>query len=472
MFFIKHQTRPLRPDLHRLTPLIMAIGLTSCGATVFSKKKKSTPTIPPVATAPEVAPPELPPLDFLGKPILNHQDLAAAVGLTPWTQAGHHGRSIKIAILDNGFYGLSDVSGRFMPHGLSVAASPIKNEARTPHGTILAQIIATLTSGSSTWSGASQAPTLLLYNANGYTNFAAAVDQAMADGADMILYSQVWEFGGNFDGRGFINAVVNKALRAGVLWINAAGNYAESSWQGPLLINADKTARLPHESQFIRLRVAQNDTPVKLTLSWNDFSDSKDWRTSRDLDLFLHDSQGRILEAATKIQDGRDHGGDARYSAHAREIIMTNLAAGDYLLSVRAASANFDGFSRLRIAADGDQVELLDKSDDASIMIPADNPFVVTIGAADTRQSSFGRTVAGATKPDVLTPSLVSFGPGISLDGSSTAAAVAAAIFAVYEGHCGKINYADAQRLIRSEALIKKGGQTRLLSLPASPECY
>jgi hypothetical protein len=294
-----------------------------------------------------------------------------------------------------------------------------------------------MTSGSVQWSPQSQHPRIKLYNANGFSNFTAAVDQAIADRVDMILYSQVWEFGGNFDGGGFINSAVNKATDAGILWINAAGNYAASSWQDDIRYNANGVVELPFKQQYVRLVVNDADTNVKITLAWNDFADTKDWRTPRDLDLLLLDSSEREIAASRLIQDGRDHGNDKLYSSHARESISTQLQPGIYVLKVVAQSRNFDAQSRFRLAANGANIAFIDQAPEASVMIPADNPSVLTVGSSDDDNSSAGPTQGGLHKPELVAPSLIEVEGGLTFQGSSTAAAVTAAALAVYQDACG-----------------------------------
>jgi len=424
------------------------------------------------ASAPEVTSNEFADDPAFKAALVNTDYLTRSVNLRPWLDQGIHGRGRTIAILDNGFAGLQSSLGKTLPPDLTVFKGPIDNEAPTLHGTKLAEVIFALTSGSADWSSTSRHPVIKLYNANGFSNFTAAVDQAINDKVDIIVYSQVWEFGGNFDGGGFINSAVNKATSAGILWINAAGNYASSSWQGPLVQNADNTARLPFEDKYVRLVVNEHASPVKITLSWNDFADTKEWRTSRDLDLILLDKNGRELASGRKIQDGQDHGRDPSYSAHARESIDVELSPGIYLLRIDIRSRNFDLNSRLRISANGPDVSFVDQATDASIMIPADNPNVLTVGASDDTASSYGRTATGLQKPEVVAPSIIQFESGISFQGSSSAAAVAAAVIAVYQEVCGPVSRADIVQRINSGALSQQSVKGLGLWLPSSLRCY
>ena len=451
----------------KLSYLLASLALVGCGQfDRLLKKEEST------QTAPEVVPQS----EMVDDPayraaLTNTEYLTRSVNLKPWLEFGYHAGSQTIAILDNGFAGLKSAAGRTLPPDLSVFKGPIDNQSTTLHGTKLAEVIFALTSGSSTWSPSSRHPKLKLYNANGFSNFSAAVDQAIRDQVDIIVYSQVWEFGGNFDGRGFINAAVDKATSRGILWINAAGNYATSSWQGPLIPNYNAVARLPYEHQFVRMVVNEESSPVKVTLSWNDFADSKDWRTNRDLDLIILDRNGREVAASRKVQDGLDHGRDPNYSSHAREIIDTTLQPGIYLLRVEIRSRNFDANSRLRIAANGPGVSFIDQSVDASVMIPADNPNVLTVGANDDSSSSFGQTNSGALKPEVVAPSQLEFETGITFQGSSTAAAVAAATIAVYREACGRLTREQLVDRIHSGVLSQNTTRGFSLWLPNPGLC-
>ncbi len=447
--------------------------LASCGPTpawmqIGVKDEDATTS---QVSAPEVTQATVPDDPQLTASIVNNSYLLSSVNLDSWLAAKNHGQTSTIAIFDNGFAGLSLALGKDLPANLSVEKPAIDNESKTPHGTVLAKIIFAMTSGSPKWTTASTHPKLKLYNTNGFTNLNAAVDQAIADHVDMIVYSQVWEFGGNFDGRGFINVAVNKATAAGILWINAAGNYAASSWQGKLVANTERTAVLPYLGKYVRLVVKDASTKVKISLSWNDFTDSKTWMTPRDLDLSLLDSNQKLVESSKKIQDGVDHDKNTAYSAHAREAIETTLEPGTYLIQVDLKSDNFDSASSIRISADGLNISFTDIAENASVMIPADNPSVLTVGASDDSSSSYGTILDGNHKPEVAAPSLIEFQSGFAFSGSSTAAAVAAAALTVYQEACGKMTRTAIVEKIKSGALSQQSTIGRGLWLPTGARC-
>ena len=458
---------------HMIFAVSFMMLLTSCGRTprwMQSDSKKDTPVADEV-TAPEVTAPSIPEDPTVTASIVNNSYLKTSVNLDSWLATNKHGESSTIAIFDNGFGGLKLAVGTRLPKDLMVEKPAIDNESKTPHGTVLAQIIFAMTSGSPNWTPESRHPKLKLYNTNGFSNLIAAVDKAIADHVDTIVYSQVWEFGGNFDGRGFINVAVNKATSAGILWINAAGNYAASSWQGKLVANADGSAALPYLNKYVRLVVKDPSTKVKISLSWNDFTDDRAWMTPRDLNLSVLDSNQKLVASSKKIQDGLAHDNNPDYSAHAHESISTTLQPGTYLIRVDVESKNFDSTSSLRISADGQNISFTDVAADASVMIPADNPTVLTVGASDDSSSAYGTILGGTHKPEVAAPSIIDFETGFSIAGSSTAAAVAAAALTIYQDACGKMTRSAIIEKIQSGALSQQSTIGRGLWLPDNALC-
>jgi hypothetical protein len=358
----------------------------------------------------------------------------------------------KIAILDNGYLGLKNSLGKRLPPNLSIQPFKFNSLAPSPHGTKLAELIWAMCTGSLTYSPQLAGPTLRLYNANGFSNFKSAIDAIAKDPVDIVLYAQVWEFGGNFDGTGFINAEVNKLTKLGVRWINASGNYGQSTWQGTVQFTASQSAGvsnetvvgLPYQGQYVRMAVHQPSESVKITLAWNDYRDSKDYRTNQDLNIqvFANPTDKPVAEGKL-IQDGQDHSREpaataALYSAHAREQITVSLGSGLYIIRISSPHTQaFNQQSQLRLSASGGDISFLDQTPAASVMIPADNPTVITVGASDVDFSSSSHPAIGVQKPNILAPSILEYANDHSLGGSSTAAAVAAALTAMYESSCG-----------------------------------
>ena len=138
---------------------------------------------------------------------------------------------LKVAILDNGFENSSalierlgsklQIVNRYPKQFLErYNLSPTKRgnrPARTNHGTGMAMIVEGLLSNNE-----NNIPNIYLLNSHGITNFERAVVYALSEDVDVILYAQNWEFGGNYDGNGFINKIVDRIKNYKTFWINAA----------------------------------------------------------------------------------------------------------------------------------------------------------------------------------------------------------------------------------------------------------
>ena len=145
--------------------------------------------------------------------------------------------------------------------------------ARTAHGTGMAMIIEGLLENNR-----AATPDIFLLNANGITNFRRAVFYALDKDVDVILYAQNWEFGGNYDGEGFINKIVSEITAYKAIWVNAAGNYGSMVWNGSYK-KTDATDIYHEKGSRLNFEVKFDATPVTVTVAWNDFQDFENHQT-------------------------------------------------------------------------------------------------------------------------------------------------------------------------------------------------
>lgn len=404
--------------------------------------------------------------------ITNLQELSLNLNLSSYYAKGHHCQGLKIAILDNGFYGIKQSIGRYLPPDVSIVEASGNRAQDTAHGTKLAEVVYALCTGKNTYDPNIQGPKIILLNTNGYTNFVSAINQVIEQRVDMVLYSQVWEYGGNANGgTGFVNREVNRAIQSGVLWINAAGNYGNSTYLAKTEYDEQTgEVNLPYQKKYVRMVVDFDNTPVKIVLAWNDFAAAKDYRTPQNLDLILEDANHKEMSAGRLVQDGRDHDRDPdveRYSAHAREIVKAFLKKGTYYLRVEARSRNFDHMSQFRIVADGANIKFLEKTTEQTILIPADNSGVLTVGASDVDYSASGVYKDGSIrKPELRTISTLRFEDGLSFSGTSSAAAIAAGALGLYMNAFGKVS---KDTIV---SLIENGTLTNLTNNQSSNQVY
>jgi hypothetical protein len=410
--------------------------------------------------------------------VANAQQLRAGLNLESYRVDDGRLAELKIAVLDNSFEGYLQDRRQLPPstqfiEGPSRGASGISSGAG--HGLLMAQAV---------WAMAkfqADGPKFYLIQANGITNLRAAIDKAIDLKVDVILYSVNWETGGNFDGNGFINAEVKRATEKKILWINAAGNYRGTVLNGQ--VDTDQATgdlRLPGPGNKVQFSNELDANNVTLTLSWNDYKDSEEHKTSKDLDLELQDVSGTVIplknfrQGARNTCDRRANANDEnaevrRASDHAREQVSVKLDRGSYTLRILDCSGNFTPASddfRLNVMADKTgSVQLRQASRGGEIMIPADNPSVLTVGDRSPI-SALGPTTDGRAKPDLLmTDSSLNMTDGRqNIFGSSTAAALFAGVAIVLKSQNAEITkkeFDDYLKKLRREQRISERDPVR-----------
>ncbi len=374
--------------------------------------------------------------------------------------------AVKIAVLDYGFEGIG--GGRpYLPPDAEVVehydpdfvrrfglGDPEFRKAFDPlnrHGRIMAQIIWAVTGSHP------RGPKFYLLNANGPTMLRRAVRFAIERDVDVILFSGSFEGGGNGDGRGPINRIVDDALAADILWINAAGNYGQRVYNGPVRVLEDGYLRLRDRPDVaaLRFRNRLDENTVTVTLAWNDYRGEEDAGTDKDLDLDVEDWAGRRVGSSAKVQvSGAGPLGPDESRNPRERVVLTDLAADpdlpadpdySYRIRVRAKKGRFTARDRIRILVTSSRdaffspkdvalkeaVEFLDATGAGEIYPPADHPLVLTVGDANPA-SSVGPTADARVKPDALVEdSRAFFTDGQVTAGSSNAAAYLAGVVAV-----------------------------------------
>jgi hypothetical protein len=364
-----------------------------------------------------------------GAPIRNLSAWSESLGLSPYFQGNLRSkRKLKVAVFDNGFKFASDEVGRSLPSQTTIHTPPVALVGEEEsHGFFMAKLFyGLLTRGNRDFRY--DIEELHLYNTFGYTNLKAAVSDSVERGIDVILYAQTWDFGGNFDGKGFINSLINEATDAGILWINNAGNNGLLTFNGAVKRGPDDWAQLPGKNSSVELRCEKNPTgkcQIRATLAWNSFSDDVEEGTDKDLDLVLADDTLNVIQSAGLRQTVEP---DTRpgFSQYSREILSAEVDPGLYLIRVKMRSSNFNSRDRLRITVNGDFLTMNNADLRESLPVAADNPRVLTVGASDSDLSARSERLG---KPELLAPSRVDLGNGqVYLGTSNSAAAVAAAL--------------------------------------------
>jgi hypothetical protein len=395
--------------------------------------------LPPATTTPAEAKPAAEP-DGTVPAITNLDAIEKFLKLKDFKNC-KFGRPVRIAVLDNSFFGYQTEVGKRLPASTQyfpgVTSDADRFEDKSMHGLFMAILIHQIVLKS----GCQANYQLSLFNSNGLTKFTDAVNSVIRDGHDIVLYSQVWEYGGNGDSRGFINAIVNKALDAGILWINAAGNFGRLMRIAPVEPMANSggdwvrfSAGNGKWTDAVKLRCkAEKDKtcPLRIVLTWNAFKDDPDIGTNKDLDLYLVDTYGEVRESSTFRQSQEPDANDPTARLFPREFVTRMALPGEYQIKVKITSKNFTSTDRLRITASGAGIEMLNPSMGETILPPADNPRVLDVGALDDPGTSISKKM---NRPDVFLPSVILLKDGSTPFSTSVAAAVAAGMSVLYLG--------------------------------------
>jgi len=363
---------------------------------------------------------------------------------------------IKIAVLDFGFEGYNPARKQLPASTVLVEHYPEEfvkaNNLGNPdfkkgfapgnnHGRLMAQIV---------WATANFAPDgpkFYLLNANGPTMFRRAVHFAVQEKVDVILFCSSFEGIGNFDGKGPINAIVDEAVKAGIIWVNAAGNLGRRTYNGLVDVGTNGFLRFADGRDFLRVRNNLDENTLTITLNWNSYGDVEDAGTTKDLDLYIQDSSGATIAKSDTVQiPGEGATGDNQSKNPRERVVLADLPASrgrDYLIRIRAMSQNWEPADHIRVHVaalkdapfidpvtrlETSPVDFIDASGAGEIFPPADHPRVVTVGDASAG-SSVGPTADYRLKPDFLIEdSQVVFSNGESSYGSSNAAAYFAGV--------------------------------------------
>jgi len=203
--------------------------------------------------------------------------------------------TMKVAVWDNGFGKKSELK-EYLPNAelIDFSGKEYKNNKALDeseiHGRTMGMIIDRLVKVD-----------LKLVNANGTTNLRLAKEWSIKNGVKIILYSQNWEYNGNFDGRGFLNSIVNEVTNTGIIFTVAAGNYGGRVYNGKVVKGDDNWLKLKGDQKCLRIKSNLDRNPLRMVLAWNSFTDQEEGGTDKDLDLYLLDETGAV-RASSKLR--------------------------------------------------------------------------------------------------------------------------------------------------------------------------
>ena len=375
-----------------------------------------------------------------------------AAGASAWHAAGLTGAGVKVAIIDAGFtgYAAAQASGD-LPASLTTADYCSGGLATaSEHGTAVAEIVHEM----------APAGQLYLICIETEVQLAQAEAYAEANGIQVINHSMSWVNSSRGDGTGSAGSpdwTAARAREAGILWVNAAGNEAETHWSGSFVDDGTGWNLFAPGNIGNGFYLDTGGT-VCAFLKWDNWPGS-----AQDYDLYLVDQASTIVGASLNDQTG--------IQPPTEDACYTNPgAAAVYYVAINKSSATlaprFDLFMSGVAALAGADIQYPVAA--GSVTEPASSPAAMAVGAvcwgASTIESfsSQGPTIDGRTKPDISGPDQVSsatYGSTPTCDeghgfwGTSASAPHVAGAAALAKGRSPSLTVGSLQAYLETNAL-------------------
>jgi len=345
-------------------------------------------------------------------------------GANIYQNDGYRGQNIKVAIIDMGFQNLTNAQNNLelSTNVVTFDYTGTGIEATTNHGTACAEIVYDM------------APNVTLYlmKIADDVDLGAAKDQCISAGVKVISHSMAWFNTGPGDGTGPICEIANDARSHGIIWVNSAGNSAQSHWEG---VWTDSTTDnwldfTPSENSN-KINYTDTSVPITVLMRWNDT-----WtRSNQDYDLYLYDNNGTEVASSKNRQNGT-----VSAPPPVEKIQYSPGTTGIYQVKVHKYNAN--GTHKIELFCPAQNQYFSIQVSESSIAEPADSTGTITVGAINKTywetgpQESFssqGPTNDGRIKPDLSAPDGVSnFTYGGFYGTSASAPHVAGAVALIY----------------------------------------
>ena len=331
-------------------------------------------------------------------------------GSMPWNQAGYDGQGVKVGVIDlefsfNDFAGLTGTElpstvqarcytslGRFTSN-LSNCGNALVG---SNHGTRLAEAVMDI------------APEASLYIATSWSkgDTRSTVDWMLSQGVSVIVHGVNYVFDGPGDGTSPFGdsplKTVDRAVAGGIVWVNAAGNEADSTWFGNYS-NRDSDDWIEFDNGDIeanKIALSQGDV-IRVQLRWEGV-----WgRENTDLDMVLYDSDINPVWYSGDYQTGPLAGDFPIPRDYMRYEVPSD---GDYYLAIRHQSGLAPDWIQMVGWGTG---TFEYHTENGSIGNPAEsaNHGMLAAGAAPwydvntiETSSSRGPTPDGRVKPDIV----------------------------------------------------------------------
>ncbi len=403
---------------------------------------------------------ELDGVRFIRKPMKPHPETGSATSegvvrtnANVWHTAGFTGSGVSVAVIDGGFHWTCDAEGTNdipTPNTKQVFGVPMFYDggncyAGDWHGTNVTDILIDM------------APDVDLYllRIGDESDLMAAKNYCVTNGIDIINMSLGFYNAGGYDGTGPLCDIVNDAHTNGILFVKSAGNnqnyhYMDMFADG----DADGWHNFSGTDESNNLSNYDGSTTT-LQAGWGiDIYLFWGWPTTTvDYDLYLYRvGVAGAVASSTNPQTGVEPGVEA--------IETTIPVTGQYYIKIQRAGGT--GNAQLKFYTVGYRSEYRHSA--SSFSLPADAAGCFAVGARHQsgwaaatsvdNYSSFGPTLDGRIKPDIVGPSCVDISISTGCFGGTSAAAphVAGAAALVMEA-CPTMDVDDVRDFLEGRAI-------------------
>jgi hypothetical protein len=335
------------------------------------------------------------------RPLATIDEGEALMNANAWQSATCTGSGTRVAVIDLGFYKFSgavangDLPGTVVSHDFTGTGL----ETGTEHGTAVAEAIYDIAPGAS----------LYLYKIADLTDLENAENACKANNVNVINHSVAWYNASYYDGTGDVCDVANDAVSNGIIWVNAAGNDAQTHYRSVFRDAGNGTHDFSGSGGNINyfgpgdgsMYVIPAGYTIDVFLNWNAYP-----TTREDYDLKLY-YWSRSKWIYTNV--GSFNNQASGNLAPTERIHYVTPRSAPYGVAIVKHSTTVDHDLTLFnwIAPFNYQTASSSTAD------PASAPGVITVGAIDRINyasgpqeyfSSQGPTTDGRTKPDIASP--------------------------------------------------------------------
>lgn len=316
---------------------------------------------------------------------------------------GIDGTGCTVAVIDLGFAGVTNTEVNIDvadPTALMTFRSDGSTSANR-HGTAIAEQVQDMAPGAN----------LVLIAVDTPMSIESAINYVVAQGIPVAVMGLTL-VDGPFDGTHSVTRAVEAACSAGVLWVQAAGNFALRHWNGTFTdVDGDLIHEFSPGVEGISLNLPAG--VFEVDLSWYETAGSL---TNRDYDLVLKDSTGYVVAQSIMGQNGSD--------APKERLLAQVTTAGTYTLEIVRIPGHPTYPDKFQLfLPDYDISPATLQRPDSSLPVPAEAPNAFVVGAvrgtlADAGAyslpnpgrdvvepfSSRGPSLKGVLKPNLMGP--------------------------------------------------------------------